>query len=169
MVSALNPPTAWMISHNCSSLKPYLNWSLTYLSSSMVSSPFPWRSYKLKLAPLPYSLNGFPWIKSNYYDSGCQSFQKLFEVQCITWIFSNFLKNSEDNVILFVQAESFGRHKNVFNINSSLSWVSIKWEQSVEFGNGIISEDGVFSSDFFGEDGLKILGLSLFSWHEISF
>ena len=32
IVSAVNPPTDLIISNNWSSLNPYLNWSLTYLS-----------------------------------------------------------------------------------------------------------------------------------------
>ena len=167
IVSALNPPTAWMISQSCSSLNPYLNCSLMYLSSSMVSSPLPCKSYKLKLAPLPSSLNGFPWIKIKNYDSGSQSLQELFEVYCITWALSNFVEDSEDDVILGIKSKSSGGQEKISDINSSLSGISIEWEQSVDFGDGVRGEDGVFSGDILGEDSLEVFGLNLSSAHWI--
>ena len=167
MVSALNPPTAWITSQICSSVNPYLNWSFMYLSSSMVSSPLPWRSYRLKLAPLPYSLNGFPWDNIKNYDSGSQGFQEFFEIQSVTWVIGNFVKGSEDNVVFLVEAQSFGGHEDVLDINSSLSRVGIKWEEGVDFSNTVVGEDGVLSDNILGEDSLEIFGLNLFSAHWI--
>ena len=111
---------------------------------------------------------GFPKIKITNYDSSSQSFQELFEVQSITWCFAHFVQDSENNIEFGIKTQSLGSQENISDINSSLSWISIEWEQSVKFSNGVWGEDGIFSSNILWEDSLKIFGLDLFSGHEIS-
>ena len=135
----------------------------------MVSSPLPWRSYRLKLAPLPSSLNGFPCGKIKNYDSGGECFKEFLKVESISWV-SDFLEDSEDDLVVVVKPKGAGSHENVLDIDSSLPGIGVEWEKGVDFGDGIGSEDGVFSGDILGEDGLKVFGLDfLFGHEEISF
>ena len=110
---------------------------------------------------------GFPKFKITYYDSGSQGLQELFEVQSITWCFGEFVQDSENNIEFGVKTQSFGSQENISDINSSLSWISIKWEQSMKISDGVRGEDGVFSGDFFTEDSLEIFLLNFFSAHWI--
>ena len=79
------------------------------------------------------------------------------------------MQDSENNIEFGVKTQSFGSQENISDINSSLSWISIEWEQGVKISDGVWGEDGIFSSNILGEDSLKIFGLDLFSGHEISF
>ena len=108
-----------------------------------------------------------PGFKKNNYDSGSQSFQELLEVYSVTWSFTQLNQDSENDVVFLVQAQGFSSHDDIFNINSSLSWVGIKGEQSVEFNDVLGSEDGVFSGNILLEDGLEVFVKDFFSGHNI--
>lgn len=108
---------------------------------------------------------GFPKIKRIFYDSGSECFKEILEVESVTWCFADLKKDSEYNIILFIQAQGFGSHDDILDVSSSLSGISIKREQLMEFNNMLIWEDRVFSDNFFSEDSLEIFGLGLSSWH----
>lgn len=77
------------------------------------------------------------------------------------------MKDSEDNIIFAIEAEGACSHEKILDIDSSLPGVGVEWEESVEFGDVLSSEDGVFSSDVFGKDCLEIFGLNFLFAHWI--
>ena len=77
------------------------------------------------------------------------------------------MKHSEDDVILLIESESTSSHENVFDVDSSLPGVCIEGEECVDLRNVFDVEDGVFGGNVLGQDGLEILGLDIFSAHQM--
>ncbi len=77
------------------------------------------------------------------------------------------MKDSEDDVILLIESESTSSHENVLDVDSSLPGVCVEGEECVNFRNVFNIEDGIFGGNVLGENGLEILGLDIFSAHQM--
>lgn len=80
----------------------------------------------------------------------------------------NVLKDSEDELVFGVKTKSAGSDKQISNICSSLSGISVEGEESVQFGDVFGREDRVFGCNVFCEDGLEFFLLDFLLGHDKS-
>jgi len=70
------------------------------------------------------------------YDSGGELFQELLEIKrSSTSGILDLGEKSENKLVFGVKTKSAGSHENVSYISSSLSWISVKGEESVKLGD----------------------------------
>jgi hypothetical protein len=95
------------------------------------------------------------------YNSGGELFQESLEIKrsSATGILDRDEK-SENKLIFGIKTKSASSHEKVSNIGSSLSWISVKREESVKFGDVLRREDRVFGGNIFTEDGFEFFFLN---------
>jgi len=93
-----------------------------------------------------------------------KSGEQAFEVNGISSRFFADLLNSSKNYFMFsIKTKSFSSHKNISNVGSTLSWISVKPEHLMKICNKLCRKDWIFSSNIFSEDVFKIF-LLVFSF-----
>jgi len=78
----------------------------------------------------------------------------------------DFREKSEDELVFGVKAKGAGSQENVSDISSSLSGISIKWEESVKFSDMFGRENWVFGGNIFAKDGFEFFVLDLLLGHD---
>ena len=103
--------------------------------------PFFSVSTKSKVAFLPVSLNGWPYINYQKYDFANQGINEVLEAKSISaWAVRNFFEDSEYKIIFFIKSKDSSGHKNISDIGSSLSGISEEGEHGMKLSNMVRTE-----------------------------